>query len=98
MNNLEMRSRSKNPEIHVVSFNDHKNPLLKINDAAILIHVPEIGDHDIEAYHRLPAKANKTPAIFVRFQSQTLRDLWLQKKSVLEQGSKMFVRKFDTPG
>nr|XP_037276084.1 uncharacterized protein LOC119169095 [Rhipicephalus microplus]XP_037276085.1 uncharacterized protein LOC119169095 [Rhipicephalus microplus] len=85
LNDLEMRSRSRNLEIHGKLFNEHENLLQKINEIARMIQVPEVSDHDLEAYHRLPAKANKTPAIIIRFQSQKLRDMWLQKRRLLKE-------------
>lgn len=85
LNDLEMRSRSRNLEIHGVIFNEHENLLQKINEISRLIQVPEVSDHDLEAYHRLPAKANKTPGIIIRFQSQKLRDMWLKKRRLMRE-------------
>ncbi|KAH8030934.1 hypothetical protein HPB51_012402 [Rhipicephalus microplus] len=41
LNDLEMRSRSRNLEIHGKLFNEHENLLQKINEIARMIQVPE---------------------------------------------------------
>ncbi|KAH8032105.1 hypothetical protein HPB51_023215 [Rhipicephalus microplus] len=42
LNDLEMRSRSRNLEIHGKLFNEHENLLQKINEIARMIQVPEL--------------------------------------------------------
>lgn len=84
VNDLEWRSRKLNLEFHGIPKSDNEDLLLKVNEIAKKLDVPELTMKDIAAIHRLPCKPDKTPGIIVRFFQQTTKDEWLNKRSVLK--------------
>lgn len=88
LNELEMRNRKKNLEIHGVSVTADEDLINEVNKVGKLINQVEVKSTDIEACHRLPAKSGKIPGIIVRFEKQTVRDQWLQKKQELKEKGK----------
>lgn len=83
MNELEWHSRKMNLEVHGITTTENENLLLKINEVAKKLDVPELVDDDVVALHRLPSKPDKVPGIIVRFATQKTRDAWIEKRGVL---------------
>lgn len=88
---LEWRSRRLNLEIHGVSESVDEDLLEKINEVATKLNVPHVTRKDIAAVHRLPAKADKTPAIITRFLRQEDRDTWLANRHLLQKEKSLFI-------
>lgn len=83
INELEWRSRQLNLEFHGIQVTPNEDLLMKVNSVAGLLEVPELSKLDVDAIHRLPAKAGKVPGIIVRYARQATRDKWLENRRKL---------------
>lgn len=77
VNDLKWRSRQLNIKFHVLPVTPNEDLLLKINELATVLDVPQLAPTDVTAIHRLPAKPHKIPGVIVRYNRQADRDLWL---------------------
>lgn len=86
VNDLEWRGRKLNLEFHGIPRTDNEDLLVKVNEIARKLAVPDLTMNEVAAVHRLPCKPDKTPGIIVRFVHQTTKDQWLNKRSALKKG------------
>lgn len=85
MHDLEWRSRRLNLELHGVQPSENENLLDKVNAVADLVEISRLSTADVDAIHRLPAKADKIPGIIIRYARQAIRDEWLDKRHKLRE-------------
>lgn len=85
VNDLEWRSRRLNLEFHGLPVTPNEDLLLKINELATVLDVPQLAPTDVTAIHRLPAKPDKIPGVIVHYNRQADRDLWLSKRAKLKE-------------
>ncbi|CAN7995616.1 unnamed protein product [Ixodes hexagonus] len=83
LNKLEQYGRKNNLEVHGLVQTLNKNLLEKLNKIADKIDVPRLTEDNVEAVHRVPTKAKKTPIVIVRFVNRNERNAWLQNKQKL---------------
>lgn len=87
VNDLEWRSRRLNLEFHGLPVTPGEDLLLKINELAAALDVPQLAPADVTAIHRLRAKPDKIPGVIVRYNRQADRDLWLSKRAKLKESN-----------
>lgn len=85
VNDLEWRSRRLNLEFHGLPVTPKEDLLLKLNELAPVLDLPQLALTDVTAIHRLPAKPDKIPGVIVRYNRQADRDLWLSKRAKLKE-------------
>lgn len=83
LNDLDQYSRRQNLEVHGIEKSEGENLLVKLNNVARKLNIPELTAKDVEAIHRLPAREENTPAIMVRFSSRTTKEQWTEQKTHL---------------
>lgn len=84
LNDLEQYSRRQNIEIHGIERTENENLLEKMKDLARTLELPEITSSDVDALHRLPARAGKESVVIARFHLTTLKKAWLESRSALK--------------
>lgn len=84
VHNLEYRSRQLNLEIHGIPVRQGESLLDVMNHVANKLEVPPLTQSDVQTIHRLPARPDNVPGIIARFEKQSVRDAWLQKRNKLK--------------
>lgn len=84
LNELELRCRSQNLEIHGVPETANEDLMTKLNEVAQMLDVPQLSANELVSLHRLPSRADKVPGIIARFVSRSTRDLWLETRLKLK--------------
>ncbi|XP_042150253.1 uncharacterized protein LOC121838222 [Ixodes scapularis] len=84
LNKLEQYGRRNNLEVHGLVETNNENLLEKLNKIADQIAVPPLTKDSVEAIHRVPTRAKKTPMVIVRFVNRNERNAWLQNKQKLK--------------
>ncbi|CAN7942042.1 unnamed protein product [Ixodes hexagonus] len=84
LNKLEQYGRKNNLEVHGLVQTLNENLLEKLNNIADKRDVPRLTEDNVEAIHRVPTKAKKTPIVIVRFVNRNERNAWLQNKQNVE--------------
>lgn len=87
INRLEQYGRKNNLEVHGLAETLNENLLEKLNEIADQIQVPRLTTDNVEAVHRIPTKATKTPMVIVRFINRNDRNAWIQNKQKLRRGT-----------
>lgn len=95
LNELDQYSRRLNLEVNGLAYHENENLLVKLNQMATDLGLPQLSEFDIEAAHRLPSrnerKGDKPNTVVVRFSSRQTVEKWLAKKGELKKAkSAMF--------
>lgn len=87
---LEEYSRRSNIEIHGIPQSNNENLRDVLNNCADKFGLTKPMDGQLEAIHRIRARAGATPPILVRFSNRSIRDTWLAKRLQLK-SDKIFI-------
>ncbi|XP_064485959.1 uncharacterized protein LOC135398488 [Ornithodoros turicata] len=81
LNRMEQYNRQNNIEIHGVKAIPREDLFHVLDKIAEKLEIDKPTPEQIEAIHRLPAKADNIPPIIVRFVNRGTRNRWLQNRN-----------------
>lgn len=73
-------------EVHGISVKANEDVFAFVNEVGASLELDKITESKIEGIHRLPARADKVPAIIVRFTRKAIKDQWKAKAKQLREG------------
>ncbi|KAH7937235.1 hypothetical protein HPB49_009269 [Dermacentor silvarum] len=83
INDLEFQTRKLNIEIHGLKRQKDECLMTEMNKIASKLELPPLTETVVSALHRLPSRADKIPAIIVRFTRLETKEQWISKRGIL---------------